>query len=226
MAGRMWNAAGAIVVWGSVSAAAVGQTLVVQKSGSDARARDFNARILPAAKSLVAGKLGEWKKYDVPMGDRIDASRMYLRYDSSLSVRIYLLNVVTSCTNEIGVFVKETGAAGEGTRLTVFPKVTGSMWNAPGGLTAGDFVDLGKMPQGTQLDPYFLSMCYKPPVMWSTDSKRNNDKQVHVTSFVLDDRYLIVGFEDWVDYDYQDAVVVCDFGAKNAPAFETPKLPH
>jgi hypothetical protein len=170
--------------------------------------------------------LGEAVTYDVPVGDRVDASRLYLRYDSGLSVRVYLLNAVTQCTNEIGLFVKKTGETGGGKRLTVFPKVTGSLMNAAGGLTAGDFVDLGKMPQGTQLDPYFFSMCYTPPITWYSNAKRNNDKAPHVTSFVLDERYLIVGFEDWTDYDYQDAVVVCDFGAKNATAFETPKLPH
>lgn len=219
------TAATAAIFMGLVAAAG-GQTFPIQKSGSDSRSRTFNSRVLPAAQTLLAGKLGEGVTYTVALGERLDASRMYLRYDSSTTVRVYILNAVTSCTNRVGVFVKKTGASGQGSPITLFPAVSSAVMNQPNGLARGDFVDIGQLPAGTQLDPYFMSTCYKPPITWYSDPSRNNDNQPHVTSFLLDDRYLIVGFEDWTDYDYQDAVIVCDLGSRNALAFEKPKLAH
>jgi hypothetical protein len=207
-------------------AVGVGQTFPVQKSGSDARAQDFNRRVLPAAQSLLAGTLGEAVTYAIPLDEKLDASRVYLRYDSKLSVRVYFLNSVTSCDNQLGVYVKQSGAAGAGQSLLLFSQLWSGQLGMPKVLSPGDFVDIGRMPGGAQLDPYLISGCFKPSRIISTDPAKNYDRRPHVACFVMDDRYLIVGFEDGLDFDYQDAVVVCDFGKDNALAFKKPKLPH
>lgn len=92
-------------------------------------------------------------------------------------------------------------------------------------LNVGDFMELGKMTAGTQLD--FLLVANGAQNSSSQDLRRetyslntanNSDKIQHVKTYYYRD-YLILGYEDlWGggDRDYNDAVFALDIGHNNA----------
>ena len=108
-----------------------------------------------------------------------------------------------------------------------------------GSLNVGDYVDLGKLASGTQLnfllrangdrpnDPGATNPTTGLKNIYGTDATQNPDQLDHVVAYSLDNRYLLIGFEDLfgpkgstaggnldaiADRDFNDVVFAVDFG--------------
>jgi hypothetical protein len=110
-----------------------------------------------------------------------------------------------------------------------------------GSLNVGDYVDLGRLTSGTQLnfwlrangaqpsDPGAINPTTGLKNIYGTNAAQNPDKLDHIVAYAytLNDRYLLVGFEDLfgnkgstdggnldaiADRDFNDVVFAVDFG--------------
>jgi hypothetical protein len=100
--------------------------------------------------------------------------------------------------------------------------------NGDGVLDVGDYVDIGKVSAGTQLNFLLKSDGFNNSngaVLGGADPSKNVDKLQHLMAFQVGD-YLLMGFEDIVgggDLDFNDVVFVVDFGRGNLVTTAVPE---
>ena len=201
----------------------------VMKSGSDARAADFNANQLPYFLELINQKLAERANFTGRDGFRLDASKLFLRTESDKTIRVYFVHEGAGYQNTLGFSMTPAGAETLGTPFLIFPnasfhgtKSTRRTESAP--LVVGDFVDLNSGGPGIQLDFFLISDGARRPTnpvaTWFNDQSKNADGKQHVVAFMLPNtRFVLIGFEDlWGggDLDYNDCLFVVDIGEINA----------
>lgn len=206
----------------------------VQLAGSDARSQDFNENFLPYFRELVNTKLSESVDFTDRDGFRLDASRLFLRTESDLPIRIYFVHEGAGYHNSLGFSATPAGADQMGAPHLIFPDASfHGVWsqrrtpNAP--LVVGDFIEIDRGAPGIQLDFFCVangagnSRSYGGTRIvgtWYNNEELNADGLQHAVAFLLpDSRYVMIGFEDLYgggDLDYNDCLFVVDIGEVNA----------
>ncbi len=191
---------------------------MVQESGSDLRASEFNANHLPNLLSWVDGNLSRWKATSSAQFP-LDPSNLNLGSGSD-NIRVYFLGEGAGYHNSLGFNLTGSGVD-SGDPLLIFPDASSSNRrnrNAP--LQIGDFVDLGSAPAGSTLNFFLISNgANGGRNVWSTDKDYNSDGVDHVISYASSlDSYLLFGFEDLRgggDRNYTDLIFAADIGKRN-----------
>ncbi len=207
---------------------------LVQKRASDPRSVDFVNNYLPAFRKIVNETLAESANFQGRAGFKLDPSRLFLRTESDLPIRVYFIHEGAGYRNSLGFWVTPAGSENIGQPYLIFPdasfknpnKTDGRNENEP--LVVGDFVELHTGGPGLQLDFFLLADgakrqsdgSYEPRHIWFNNIEWNEDGVQHVVAFLLPDtRYVMIGFEDLLnggDKDYNDCLFVIDIGEVNA----------
>ncbi|MCY2988654.1 MAG: DUF4114 domain-containing protein [Planctomycetota bacterium] len=207
----------------------------VQLAGSDTAAAKFLTDTLPSMQHLVDVNLREYSA--IPnsgaAGGLIALKPEALTLTMAADVRVYFVGEGAGYHNTLGFNTLgfNTGAAGVlgSNPLLIFPDASSPNSYLSSGSTKrtlseplmpGDFVNLGKMAAGTNLDFFLISNgANGGNNVFSTDSKLNADKINHVVSFAqVNNPYVLFSFEDMYgggDRDYNDAIFAVYFGERN-----------
>ncbi len=180
----------------------------------------------------------------IPEGNvkQLDPSQIVLKDDHD--VRVWFVNGGAVYHDQLAYEATKSSNYQNGYIFTDTSCKTGNNNNCAkplddGNLNVGDYVDLGKLTSGTQLnfwlrangarpnDPGAINPTTGLKNIYSTDTTQNPDQLDHVVAYSLDDRYLLVGFEDLfgakgstaggnldavADRDFNDVVFAVDFG--------------
>ncbi|WP_309400702.1 DUF4114 domain-containing protein [Cerasicoccus maritimus] len=208
----------------------------VMQAGSDADSAQFQADVLPDMLSFIDANLSESQSVSNLSTISLDPSKLYLHNDAS--VRIYFLGEGAGYHNTLG-FNTEGGSVDSGEPMLIFPDASSvnsyytygdtTTWRSKSApLMPGDFVDLGVLEAGTQLDFFLIANgAYGGSLVWSTDTSVNVDGLVHTVSLAQDGSpYLLIGFEDLYgggDKDYNDLLFAVDIGAANVAYLANPE---
>ena len=160
----------------------------------------------------------------------LDPTKLNISHDAD--VKVYFINEGAGYRNQLKV--KATGATpldkmvfndvscrkheyGTSTRTGCI--IGNDNLDPEDALDLGDYVDLGTIQAGTNLDFQVLANGFGKtnPKVWHTDATDNSDKLQHVIAYEYQN-YLILGWEDLNnggDMDYNDVVFVVDIGENN-----------
>lgn len=211
-------------------------TAPVMQAGSDAQSAEFQAEVLPDLLSYIDSNLGEKQSVSNLSSVSLDPSKLYLH--NNASVRIYFLGEGAGYHNTLG-YNTDGAAISSGDPLLIFPDAssvdsyyqygdTNSWRSTTAPLMPGDFVDLGVLEGGSQLDFFLIANgANGGSNVWSTDSSVNSDGLVHTVSLAEDGSpYLLIGFEDLYgggDRDYNDLLFAVDIGIANVAYLANPE---
>lgn len=217
----------------------------VQLNGSDERAAEFEADVLPLVVSIANEKLSEQVEVNEVAALELDPSVMVV--SESIIPRIYFVSEGAGFHNSLlAQVIHEDDTLGDST--IIFPNASSSVSalntfqgdpvrsdSAP--LLAGDFVDLDvTLEAGDRLSLHIVANGAKGGSnMYSTEAELNDDGlDQHVVTLALPEesasKYVVMGFEDlWGggDRDFNDLVIAIDFGEANVEQFlqEAPGVP-
>ena len=211
----------------------------VQRAGSDSASADFQANVLPSLNSLINQSLGESQNVQNVSAIALDPSKLTLQNDAN--VRVYFVGEGAGFHNTLG-FNTGGGSIDSGNPQLIFPDATsvnsyylGDDTNYSGNgrrpwapLLPGDFVELGTLAGGTQLDFFLIANGASGGTdIWSTDESVNADGLIHTVSLAQEGSpYLLIGFEDlyWGgDSDYNDLLFAVDIGMANVSYLANPE---
>jgi len=208
----------------------------VMQAGSDQLSAQFQAEVLPDMQAFINESLGERQAVTNLSSISLDPSKLYLRNDAN--VRVYFVGEGAGYWNTMG-FNTEGGSIDSGNPLLIFPNASSvDSYYAYGDQTAwrsntapllpGDFVDLGTLDSGSQLDFFLIANGARGgKQIWSTDDSVNSDGLVHTVSLAEEGSpYLLIGFEDLYgggDRDYNDLLFAVDIGAANVAYLANPE---
>ncbi|MDX1932651.1 MAG: DUF4114 domain-containing protein [Capsulimonadales bacterium] len=210
----------------------------VKVGGSDTKSATFQRNYLSKMRELAMLNLPESKPLsDETIGLRkIDPNKLKIFNDSD--VRVYFLGEGAGYRNSFGFNTNGAGVTGGDPKL-LFPDASTTVANGPnngsGGsrsssapLLPGDFVDLGRITGGTQLNFFNISNgATGGNTVFSTQHSANQDGMVHAVAYALPDSpYLLIGFEDlWGggDKDYNDVLFTIDIGLANVAKLSGPE---
>lgn len=208
----------------------------VMQAGSDEQAADFQANDLPVLREYIDTNLSESQSVSDLSSIALDPSKLFLANDAD--VRVYFVGEGAGYHNTLG-YNTDGGSVDSGDPFLIFPDASSinsyypygnnTTWrSASAPLMPGDFVDLGTLSSGTQLDFFMIANgANGGSTVWSTDSSVNADGIVHAVSFVIPGSpYLLIGFEDlWGggDNDYNDLLFAVDIGAANVAYLANPE---
>jgi Domain of unknown function (DUF4114)/PEP-CTERM motif len=164
----------------------------------------------------------------------LDPTKLFLNFDHN--VRVWFLNEGAGYKNQLGYqTVKNGKETGKG---EIFNNVSCDTSggknsacqlgnNGDGVLDIGDYVDIGKVAAGTQLNFLLRSDGFNggQTVLGGADPTKNVDKIQHLMAYSVGN-YLLMGFEDIIgggDLDFNDAVFVVDFGKGNLTTTAVPE---
>ena len=202
----------------------------VENAGSDDAAKRFLTSVLPSVTKLLNSKLSETKKID-DSSLKLDPSKLKLTTDSE--VRVYFIGEGAGYQNTLGYDTTGGTITTKSAEIifpnasspvsTYNPSTSGIKRTSSEPLLPGDFVDLGKFKQGTQLDFFLVADgANKGKNVYSTEVSANPDHINHVVAFALaGSPYLIMGFEDLYgggDKDFNDVLFAVNIGVKNVMA--------
>ncbi len=206
----------------------------VQGLASDEKSADFQNNYLPSMR--------EWGNLDLTAPSftqltstvSLDPSKISLatQYDT----RVYFVGENTTYKNTLGFNTSGSGIT-EGNPLLIFPDATEphrnfslpslqtkkSIRSLKEPLVPGDFVNLGTLSAGTQLDFFLIADGARGGTdVFSTRTSANPDGLNHTLAFVMPGSpYLFVGFEDLygdANGDFKDLLFAVDIGAANITA--------
>jgi len=206
----------------------------VQTSGSDQRAADFEDNYLAAMRQWGNLDLTAPSFTQLTSTVSLDPSKISLatQYDT----RVYFVGDNTSNRNTLG-FNTAGGGITEGNPRLIFPNASESdlaisipllnihiplrTLNEP--LLPGDFVNLGRLPAGTQLDFFLIADGARGGRdVFSTRASANPDGLNHALVFAQPGSpYLFVGFEDLygdANGNFKDLLFAVDIGIANITA--------
>ncbi|BAY45852.1 hypothetical protein SAMD00079811_34590 [Scytonema sp. HK-05] len=175
--------------------------------------------------------------------NKLDPSKLSLKRDNN--IRVWFLNE--------GAFYKDQLAyeaikGSEYQKGLVFDNISCNTSNSAnsacqlgensGALDIGDYVDLGKISGGTQLNFFLKADGFNNPngSVYGADPTQNPDNLDHIVAYEVDD-YLLLGFEDLYgpqgstadgngniasDRDFNDVVFLVDFGRDNIATVPEP----
>ena len=210
----------------------------VQLAGSDTASQTFLTDALPSMRSWAIDNLHEGTNNSARLATgtngllAVDPSAIKLSVASD--VRVYFVGEGAGNHNSLG-FNTTGGGVLSGNPLLLFPDASSPitfMWpnntgkrNASEPLLPGDFVNLGNLAAGTQLDFFLMQNAAgaKPGTnVYSTQSGLDPDHISHVVSFArVDSPYVLVGFEDTYNGakgDYNDVMFAVYLGKENVQA--------
>ncbi|MEM9354249.1 MAG: DUF4114 domain-containing protein [Planctomycetota bacterium] len=188
----------------------------VHHSGSDARSAEFNANVLPEAMALVEANLGERDEFEDRHLVRLDPDRLYLFNPTDRPVRIYFLNEGAGYRNTLGFSATLAGSPTEGQRYLLIPDVSDGTFAGPDLLEPGDWVEFGEYPAAVQFEFFIIRDGVRGGSnIFTANDQENEDGLQHMVAWLIQDRYVLIGFEDILgggDLDYNDVVFVADLG--------------
>lgn len=177
-------------------------TFTISYSGSDSRSKEFNDNFLPVLSNLVQ------KDLNILPQDCVQIEKVpILRYDEN--IRVYFIGEDTGYHNSFGI--NETLIFNDASqppnnnmgRTKRFP------------LLPGDFVDLGKMRSGDELDFYLIANNKR---MFRSSDEDSRSK-IFVNFAQANNPYIIVSFEDSISdngrRDYSDNLLAIYIGENN-----------
>lgn len=203
----------------------------VRKANSDDASEEFYKNDLKSMLHLVESdlspdKVGLLEGSDGQSWKVLDSSKLTLAV--SKKIRAYFVGEDTAYHNSLGYNTEGTGADPDDA-LVIFPDAsTAADWQnaakpsddidrtsrAP--LFPGDFVDLGRMKKGTNLD-FFLIANGRGPSLEGTPAVLGAKNLVAFAQ--VDNPYLMIGFEDGAEnVDFSDNLFAMDVGAANVNA--------
>lgn len=203
---------------------------LVMRSGSDARALDFNNRILPAAMQIVEAQLREQVVFAGRSAFRLDSDKLFLFRNPVRPIRVYFVFEGAGYHNSVGYGIAKAGRERRSALKLLFPDTSTNLSNRTTWepVFPGDFMDIREGAAGDQIDFFLISHGAGggSQILWNDDAF-NPDKLQHITAFQLPDpNFLLLGFEDIVgggDLDYNDCVMVVDFGFDWRSEIELPQ---
>jgi hypothetical protein len=166
---------------------------------------------------------------------RLDPSKLFLQHDHD--VRVWFVNEGAGYRNQLAY---EATKKSEYQKGMIFDDVSCYTANgankacqmgngASGVLDIGDFVDLGIINGGAQVNFFLRADAANPNTLngeiYGANSAFNPDKFEHMVAYEYKG-YLLMGFEDlWMggDKDYNDTVFVVDFGKGNLKTSSVPE---
>lgn len=164
----------------------------------------------------------------------LDPTKLFMKFDHN--VRVWFLNEGAGYKNQLGYqTVKDNNETGKGEIFNnVSCDISGGKNSAcqlgndgDGVLDIGDYVDIGKVSAGTQLNFLLRSNGFNGgrEVLGGAYPDQNVDKLQHLMAYSVGD-YLLMGFEDIIgggDLDFNDAVFAVDFGKGNLTSQAVPE---
>ena len=210
----------------------------VYQAGSDLDSAAFQANTLPDLQRFISTNLGERQALSSSTikSWAIDPQTLRLTQDSD--VRVYFVGEGAGYHNTLTY--STTGGISQST--LIFPDASSSSsyfyetdtqeslsrrsTSTP--VMAGDFVDLGTLSGGADLDFMLIANGANGGTdVWSTDSGYNADGIQHAVAFAVEDSpYLLIGFEDLYgggDLDYNDLMFAVDIGMANVDFLANPE---
>lgn len=219
---------------------------LVQLAGSDDRANDFQQNALPIFQQVVNDNLGERQSVPNLGGIALDPAALQLEFDSD--VRAHFVAEGAGYHNTLGFFTTPledyNGDLSNTDAQLIFPDASSSVSYLHDGtstsvrtesepLLPGDFVDLGELSAGTQINPFLIANGANGGTdVYTPDAEQNGDGIQHFISLAVlalqDSPYLLIGVEDLYgggDRDYNDLVFVLDIGAQNVQRLVAAAVP-
>lgn len=204
----------------------------VQLAKSDDRAIEFYDNVLPTFMAFIDQNLKERAEFESAPDFVLDPTKLYLPLPTDQPVRVYFLHEGAGYRNQLGIAVGDAGHGRNGMDPLVDPLGVGqlifldaSFEEHPDGefpnlpLHTGDFVDIGNIESGMQMDFFLISNgANGGQAVLRNFEELNSDKLQHVIAMYFADEfpgYILIGFEDIVgggDLDYNDCLFVVDVG--------------
>jgi Domain of unknown function (DUF4114)/PEP-CTERM motif len=236
---------------GFLATAAVVTGVIAQSSAASAAALSPSDSVWDSAQPALLGTSetgfdqASYQKYvqaesvELPKSGqfKLDPTKLKLKYDYNVSAffinegagyRNQLAFTSKGATNTKGLLFKDISCEGAGC-------VGGWGGNA---LKLGDGVSLGQILGGSQLDFSLRADGLNRGTganVFGTQTAMNEDVLQHVVAYAVNDRYLLLGFEDLYgaknalggknensDRDFNDTVFVVDIGEKNVRSLMKP----
>ncbi len=205
----------------------------IQPAGSDSRSAQFSAHVIPQILDIANSLLESGKVFGDRHQYRLDQDKLFTTSITPYPVRVYFIAEGAGYQNSVGLSLNYAGATTSGDLRLVFPNASmpvqgvnfksgnfGSRRrDAP--LLPGDFVDIGVIPAGVQLDFFLVQNAANGGSAWvfGNHDEQNPDRFQHVISYVIPNSpFLLIGYEDlWLggDKDYEDVLIVVDLGVEN-----------
>ncbi len=204
----------------------------VQSAGSDARSRDFMQNVMPAFTAFIEENLQEASEFQGAPEFVLDPTKLCLPFDTDRPIRVYFLYEGAWYQNQLGLAIVDAGHGRDGQTPLIDPLSVGKLvfpdasfkyppdglW--PGGpLFQGDFVEIGNVERGKQLDFFLVSNGARGGRAVLRNFKELNPHGLqHIIAVSFPHQhpgYVMIGFEDMVgggDLDYNDCLFVIDFG--------------
>ncbi len=214
----------------------------VQRAGSDFNALLFSRFILPSLITLANAEYSH--SAVVAHFDKLALDPARLKLTEESRVRVYFIGEGSGYVNALGVNLSGLGID-EGDPRILFPNANTPLqldraaammskrWGrifrsafgrrkAEAPLQPGDFVDLGKLPAGTQLNFFLIAHDGQGHNTYSVIKERNPDRIEHMVAMAVEGTsYLLVSFEDMFgggDADYEDCVFAVEMSMDNVAA--------
>lgn len=203
----------------------------VQVAGSDTRSAEFQDSYLSTMQSWENMDLTSPSFTDLTSTIAIDPSKINLA--NSYDTRVYFVGDATGNHNALGFNTLDTGISSGDPQL-IFPDasetyLTFKFFNTKidirtrsNPLIPGDFVSLGTMDAGTQLDFFLISdRTRKITDVYTADQSINPDGLDHAIAFALaDSPYLFIAFGDTFGETgtFKSNVFAVDIGSANVQA--------
>jgi hypothetical protein len=204
----------------------------VQKAGSDARAQDFQKNVLPTFQAFIQQNLQEYSRFNAAPKFVLDPEKLYLPLATSRPARVYFVSEGAAYRNQMGLAISTAGHGQTSGSALVDPLKAGKLvfidasfknpsdGLTPGGpLNAGDFVEIGNVSAGKQLDFFLISNgASGGTAVLRNFPELNNDGLQHVIGGYYADTfpgYVLICFEDidgGGDLDYNDCCFILDVG--------------
>ncbi len=204
----------------------------VKAAGSDARAQAFQTNVLPVFQQFIDNNLQEMSRFEIAPQFVLDPTRLYLPLSTNQPVRVYFMHEGAMYRNQLGVSIVDAGHGRDGVSQLIDPLTQGklifpdaSYKNPPDGLSPGgplsrgDYVQIGNVAAGKQLDFFLVSDGANGGRSVLRNFKQlNSDGLQHVVAAYFHEDYpgfILIGFEDIVgggDLDYNDCLFVIDIG--------------
>jgi hypothetical protein len=205
----------------------------IRHTGSDERSLEFNRNVMPVIQQIAESLLASGVEFGDRHQYRLDQDKLFTTSLTPYPVRVYFISEGAGHWNSVGLSLNLAGSASSGDLRLIFPNasmpVSGNNFrtqkfgartaNAP--LLPGDFVDIGVLHAGVQLDFFIIADGARGGLKWvfTNHDQLNPDKTQHVISYAVPNSpYLLIGFEDlWMggDKDYEDVLIVVDLGREN-----------
>lgn len=204
----------------------------VQAGGGDAAGAAFSSGVLAEIRALA---LDEWSGLNALGNNAITLDPAKIDLVTGQNVRAYFVGEQAGFRNSIG-FNTQAGGVTSGDPQLLFPDTTApkngykttqveGTRSSKKPLLAGDFVDLGTIAAGTDLNFFLLAKgAQDPKATYSSESELNPSQNAYMKAFAYtsgDSSYLVMGFEDTLGNgkkDFTDVVIAFDIGAANIAA--------